>query len=105
MPEETLKDRIKKIVQGTVTDDHHWVVVRFRDLWKAGLHNVRKDKLEEAMASALIDFGINLEEPGYINYVTTSGATLYINAKDPERHPPGATLDKIFKRAEELIGA
>lgn len=103
MPEETLKDRIKKVLQGTVTDSHHWVVVRFRDLWKEGLHNVRKDKLEEAMSEALKEFGINLDEPGYINYVTTSGATLYINATDPHHHPPGEVLDKIFKRAEELI--
>jgi len=97
----SIKETLRKLVKSGATDGRPWAIVRFKDLWDAGLASTRADKLDEALADVLKELGIETqwekEAPlaGYANFVSASGATIYV----------GRTEITDWLNAEELFKA
>lgn len=85
----TIKHQIQSVVFTGATGGHPWLAIRFRDLWKHGLHEVRADKVNAAMEEVLREAGIETvfkavsgdevaETSGYITLISPEGYTVYV---------------------------
>lgn len=109
MTPETLVGKIKSLVRTGQTNGRPWAIVRFRDMWKAGLSSVRRDKLEAALNQVLADSGIKVEpeEEGYIEgyamFVSAKGdATIYVGRTEIT---DWVSTGNLFEAVQELINS
>lgn len=105
---ETLVDTLRKQIKVGETNGRPWAIVRFKDMWDAGLANVRRDKLEASLATVLAEAGINTEGaeedplPSYVNFVSNKGLTVYVGRTEIE---DWASASAAFDAIKEVIEA
>jgi len=105
---ETLVETLRKQIKVGETNGRPWAIVRFKDMWDAGLANVRRDKLENALSKVLADAGITTEIgeedplPSYVNFVSNKGLTVYVGRTEIE---DWANAAAAFDAIKEVIEA
>lgn len=84
MATKNLVETLSGLVRVGKANDRPWAIVRFKDIWDAGLGNVRRDKLENALNEVLKSAGINIDldpqtdEVGYVTFISAKGLTIYV---------------------------
>lgn len=105
---ETLVDTLRKQIKVGETNGRPWAIVRFKDMWDAGLANVRGDKLEAALATVLAEAGIKTEYeedeplPSYVNFVSNKGLTIYVGRTEVTDWRDASS---VFEAIKEVIEA
>ena len=105
--EDTLVGKIKSVSLSGTEGGLSWFAIRFRDMWEIGLASVRKDKLENALDTALRDAGIQTEEeagdpPEYVMFVSAKGATVYVGRGRGDDHDT-RTPEGMFEIVKSLL--
>lgn len=107
---ETLVDTLRKQIKVGETNGRPWAIVRFKDMWDAGLANVRGDKLEAALATVLAEAGIKTEGddedpfPSYVTFISNKGLTVYVGRTEITDWD-GTESSVVFAAVKEVIEA
>ncbi len=105
---ETLVDTLRKQIKVGETNGRPWAIVRFKDMWDAGLANVRGDKLEAALSTVLAEAGIKTEAeegeplPSYVNFISDKGLTVYVGRTEIT---DWISATSVFDAVKEVIEA
>lgn len=107
---ETLVDTLRKQIKVGETNGRPWAIVRFKDMWDAGLANVRGDKLENALSKVLAEAGIKTEGddedpfPSYVTFISNKGLTVYVGRTEITDWD-GTESSVVFAAVKDVIEA